>query len=156
MTRPLMLCAALLLGAAPVRAQDDDPLARVAFLAGCWEMRTATRVTHEHWMAPLGGMMPGVNRTVVGGVAREWEALRIGMREGTVTYSAQPGGREPTHFAMTDLTDTSATFANPAHDFPQRITYTRRGADSLVARIEGTINGATRGMDFPFRRVACP
>jgi hypothetical protein len=30
------------------------------------------------------------------------------------------------------------------------------GRDSLVARIEGTSNGRSRGVEFPYARVACP
>lgn len=131
---------------------DIEPL---AFLAGCWELRTPTRVTHEQWMSPLGGVMLGMSRTVVADRAREWEALHISVRDGVVTYAAQPGGRPATYFGATLVTDSSVTFANPEHDFPQRIIYRRRGADSLIARIEGEVNGQARGIDFPMRRVAC-
>ncbi|HRP08840.1 MAG TPA: DUF6265 family protein [Gemmatimonadales bacterium] len=136
-------------------AQAPDPLSRLGFLAGCWELNAGSRVTHEQWMAPLGGMMVGMSRTVAGGTAREWEALRIIVRNGTPVYAAQPGGREATSFTATSITDTSVVFANPEHDFPQRILYRMRGADSLIARIEGERNGAVRGIDFPMRRVAC-
>lgn len=47
------------------------------------------------------------------------------------------------------------TFENLAHDFPQRVIYRRAGADSLIARVEGTRAGQPRGFDFPYRRVAC-
>jgi hypothetical protein len=45
-------------------------------------------------------------------------------------------------------------FENPAHDFPQRIRYRASGA-ALQARIEGTMNGKTRGIDFPYTRTNC-
>lgn len=145
---------ALLATPAVGRAQAAS-LDGVAFLAGCWELRTPTRVTHEQWMSPLGGMMLGMSRTVVADRVREWEALQISIRDGVVTYAAQPGGRPATYFGATIVTDTSVTFANPEHDFPARIIYRRRGADSLIARIEGEMNGQARGIDFPMRRVSC-
>lgn len=141
--------------ASPLAAQAPNDLGRLAFMAGCWELRTPTRVTHEHWMAPLGGMMLGMSRTVVRDVAREWEALRVEAKDGIVTYLAQPGGRPATPFPASAITDTSVTFSNPAHDFPQRIVYRRLGADSLVARIEGDQGGQAKGMNFPMKRVAC-
>lgn len=137
----------------PAQAPADLP--RLAFLAGCWEQRTPTRVTHEQWMAPLGGLMVGMSRTVVRDAAREWEALRIQVQGGVVTYLAQPGGRPPTAFPATAVSDTSVTFANPQHDFPQRILYRRAGPDSLIARIEGDAGGQLRGMDIPMRRTPC-
>lgn len=155
--RPTWHAAAVLgfLLATPVAAQAPNELGRLAFMAGCWELRTPTRVTHEQWMAPLGGVMLGMSRTVVRDAAREWEFLRLAVSGGVVTYLAQPGGRPATAFPASVVTDSSVTFANPGHDFPQRILYRRVGADSLVARIEGEQGGQLRGMDFPMKRVAC-
>jgi len=135
--------------------QAADPLAPFAWMAGCWELRTPTRVLREEWMPPLGGLMLGMSRTVVGGTAREFEFLRIELRATVPTYVAQPGGAPPTPFALVSVSDTAVVFGNPAHDFPQRVIYRPRGPDSLVARIEGSAGGATRGMDFPMTRVGC-
>ncbi|HMB69863.1 MAG TPA: hypothetical protein VKU85_11145, partial [bacterium] len=44
-------------------------------------------------------------------------------------------------------------FSNPDHDFPQRVVYVREGDDGMLARIEGTMNGEERGIDFRFRRA---
>lgn len=143
--------------AAPRAAEGD--LSTLRWLAGCWELRTATRVTQESWIAPAGGLMLGNSRTVVRTAtreaAREFEYLRIEPRAGTPTYVAQPGGGAPTAFAATVVSDTAVTFENLQHDFPQRILYRRIGRDSLVARIEGPQGGQTRGIDFPMRRIAC-
>lgn len=147
---------ALFVGAPRLKAQAPSDVSRLSFMAGCWEQRTATRVTHEQWMAPLGGLMVGMSRTVVRDVAREWEALRIQVRDSVVTYIAQPGGRPPTYFPATAITESSVTFANPQHDFPQRILYRRVTPDSLIARIEGDQGGQTRGMDIPMRKIPCP
>lgn len=149
------LLLAAMAAAASLAAQAPNDVSRLAFMAGCWELRTPTRITHEQWMAPLGGLMLGMSRTVVRDVAREWEALRVEVKDGVATYLAQPGGRPATPFPATALTDSSVTFANPSHDFPQRILYRKVGADSLVARIEGDQGGQVRGMNFPMKRVAC-
>jgi Domain of unknown function (DUF6265) len=140
---------------AAARAQSPDDPARLGWLAGCWELRTATRVTHEQWMAPLGGSLLGMSRTVAGGVVREFEYLRIARIADTLSYVATPSGQRETRFAMTQLSDTAVTFANPAHDFPQQIEYRRRGADSLVATISGMTSAGRRAVPFPMRRIAC-
>lgn len=142
-------------------AHAPGPIARTAdvaqlrWLAGCWELRTATRVTHEQWMAPLGGMMLGISRTVVRDTVREFEQLRIQTKNGVPTYIAKPSGQAESSFAATSVSDTSVVFDNPAHDFPQRISYRKAGADSIVARIEGPQGGQTRGINFPMKRVRC-
>ena len=128
---------------------------RVAWLAGCWELRAGARVIHERWMAPLGGTMMGMSRTVVRDTTREWEQLRIESRGDRIVYLALPSGQAMAEFTGEVVTDTLVVFANPAHDFPQRILYRVAGADSVVARIEGTRNGEVRGINFPMRRVAC-
>ncbi|MEP7383820.1 MAG: DUF6265 family protein [Gemmatimonadota bacterium] len=152
----LSLSAALITASATARGQEPDEFDRMQWLAGCWELRTSTAVTHEQWMAPLGETMLGMSRTVVAGSTREFEHLRIERVGGVVTYLAQPGGATPTPFSATIMTDSMLTFSNPDHDFPQRITYRRMAhGDSLMARIEGTRGATVRDIDFPMRRVAC-
>jgi hypothetical protein len=45
---------------------------------------------------------------------------------------------------------TEAVFENPGHDFPQRIIYRREG-DSLIARIEGEVDGRRRSAQWEWR-----
>jgi len=145
------------LAAAPSRASaPTDGIATLAWLAGCWEQRTGARVTQEQWMAPAGGVMLGLNRTVVGDTTRAWEYLAIEERDGRLVYTAKPSGQAETSFTSALVSDTLVRFENPAHDFPQRIIYQRIGNDSLLARIEGPRGGEIQGIDFPMRRVACP
>ncbi|MCC6770593.1 MAG: hypothetical protein IT360_05220, partial [Gemmatimonadaceae bacterium] len=58
---PAAILTLAALAALPVSAaaQAPDDVRLLGWMAGCWELRTATRVTHEQWMAPLGGMMMG-------------------------------------------------------------------------------------------------
>lgn len=130
-------------------------LDRLGWLSGCWEMRRGTRVTTEMWMPPAGGLMMGASRTVSGGQVRETEQLRLEMRDGRLAYIALPSGQAETRFDATEVSDSGFVVENPAHDFPKKISYRRRGADSLVARIEGPMQGQTRGIDFPMRRISC-
>ncbi|MDX2183176.1 MAG: DUF6265 family protein, partial [Gemmatimonadaceae bacterium] len=136
-------------------AQSPDEVSRLGWLSGCWELRTATRVTHEQWMSPLGGALIGMSRTVAGGALREFEYLRITRVADTLRYTAMPGGQRETRFTATQLTDSSVAFANPTHDFPQQIEYRRRGQDSLIATISGVAGGHRRAIPFAMRRTAC-
>ena len=58
-------------------------LERLRWLAGDWRMERAGRIVDEHWMAPAGGVMLGMSRTVAKGKVVEHEFTQI--REG-------PGG----------------------------------------------------------------
>lgn len=142
---------------AGLTGQTVQPPAPPAWLAGCWEQRTGNRESLEMWMPPAGGLMLGASRTIVGGGVREYEQVMIKAEGGKLVYTATPSGQHTASFTSTHITDSSFTVENLQHDFPQRIIYRRRGADSLVARIEGPGRGGagTRGIDFPMRRTAC-
>ena len=145
----LALCTAL---AATARAEGLDDL---SWLAGSWiELKGGTE-TEEHWLAPKGGMMIAVNRTVRAGKAIEFELLRIEMRDGKPAYLSSPGGRPPVEFRAIEQAAARIVFENPAHDFPQRILYWRDG-EALMARIEGTDQGRARGREWRFERIRSP
>jgi hypothetical protein len=128
----------------------------VQWLVGCWEMSRGTLRTIERWTAPTGNAMVGESRTTVSGTDRESEQLRLFSRGDTLVYESLPSGQTLTEFRLTSSGQGELTFANPAHDFPQRIIYRRVGADSLIARIEGDRAGRRAPVSFPFRRITCP
>jgi len=135
------------------------PTARVtqlAWLSGCWEQAAGPRLVEEQWTRPRGGLMLGAGRTVLGDTLVEYEQTRIFERGGRLVYGANPSGQAPAEFESIELSDSSVTFENPTHDFPQRVMYRRAGRDSLVARVEGQRRGTVRGVDCPYRRVECP
>jgi len=153
-TRMLFISLALyVLAARSVGAQGVE---RLGWLAGCWEHRAASRTVEEYWMPPRGGTMLGMGRTVVRDSLIEHEATLIRMKGARLVYEATPSGQTPATFSAIVVTGDSVVFELPEHDFPQRVGYVRRGADSLLAFIEGTRNGATRRIPFPYARVSCP
>jgi hypothetical protein len=106
-------------------------------------------------MAPAGGVMLGASRTVVRDAVREFEFLRIARVRDTLRYIAMPSGQRETMFTAHAVSDTLVTFTNPSHDFPQQIEYRRRGSDSVIASISGSMGGAARTIPFPMRRIPC-
>ena len=95
----------------------------------------------------------GMSRTVKSGKTVEFEFVRIVKKEdGSIYYVAKPSGQEGASFKLVLLEGSRAVFENLKHDFPQRIIY-RLSGDSLIARIEGTMNGKERGVDYPYRKV---
>jgi hypothetical protein len=151
-----LLPTLLLAAGATVQAQPD-PLAPVAWMAGCWAQQGREAGSVEQWMAPAGGLMLGMARTLKNGRVVEFEFMQIRAdADGQLIYVAQPQGRPPTEFRLLRQGEAEAVFENPAHDFPQRVIYRLAAPDRLAARIEGTVNGKERGIDFAMQRVACP
>ena len=106
-------------------------------------------------MRPRGGTMLGMGRTVRGDSTVEWEHLRIAAEGDTLVYHAIPSGQEPAAFRAISVSSDAVTFEDKTHDFPQRVIYRRAGADSLYARVEGTMQGRERGIDFRYQRANC-
>ena len=127
----------------------------VKWIAGCWELKAGDRITEEQWMAPKGGIMLGMSRTVRGEKLVEFEQVRIETRSAGLFYVASPSRQATAEFKASLVLDSAVTFENPSHDFPTRIKYRKAGADSIVASIEGPRGGQTRTIAFPYRRVSC-
>ena len=138
--------------AAPAAAVS---VADLAWLAGCWAAEGAEPGSEEHWLAPAGGTLLGMSRTVRGGRTVAHEFLQIREQEpGRVVFIAKPSGQPEATFALASSDPRALVFENPAHDFPQRVIY-RLDGETLRARIEGTEGGEAKGFDFPLRRIAC-
>ena len=120
-----------------VIAGATGPLTKLQWLAGSWTSNDGTERSEEHWTAPSSNLILGINRTVSGGVTKQHEQLRIEYRDDGIFYVATPSGQETTQFKLTESGPSHAVFQNLQHDYPKRITYTRKGS-TLTVRIQGT------------------
>ena len=130
------LAAALV--SAPLVAQEP---AFPSWMAGAWTLSDGERWTEEFWTHPRGGLMIGASREGQGETLRSWEAIRIVRKpDGTLAYIPMPNGGPPIEFALVREDARSIEFANPAHDFPQRIRYWREGETlhAEIALIDGS------------------
>jgi hypothetical protein len=130
--------------------QARATISDVGWLTGAWQGSDGPMRVEERWTAPAGGAMLAVSRTIKGDRMVAFEFLRIVERDGSLVYIAQPNGRPPTEFALTQVSQGSATFENPAHDFPKVIRYAKRSDGGLEARIS---DGGQKSETFVFRRA---
>jgi hypothetical protein len=138
--------ALLLTGQAAPRTQVSD----LAWMGGHWTTEEGGIWTEEHWSAPRAGTMIGYSRSGRGATTREYEYLRLEAGvDGVPAYVASPGGGPAISFPLARSDAASATFENPAHDFPQRIVYRRNGSE-MVATISA-IDGS-HAMSWRYRR----
>lgn len=104
----------------------DEPL---AWLAGCWTDGSVV----ERWTLAEGGYLFGSSVTVdEGGAVSFFEQLRIEPTDTGLAYYAYPAGSGPTRFDSVEQGEQAITFANPTHDYPQRISYRREGGQLRV------------------------
>lgn len=136
--------AAMLIGAAP------EMVKLPGWMAGQWVEETEAGWTEESWLPPRAGMMIGVSRSGKGETLQIWELARIAPDEaGRLTFWASPKGRAPSPFPLVSASATEIVFANPAHDYPQRIRYWREGADLLA---EISLADGSKPMRWHYRR----
>jgi hypothetical protein len=114
----------------------------------------------EIWTSPAGDALVGLHKDVStrGGAARmvSFEFLRFERGADGIAYVAQPGGQPPTRFALVEHRPRRVVFANPSHDFPQRILYWLDDAGALHARVEGPRDGRTVGQEWTWTRRPMP
>jgi Domain of unknown function (DUF6265) len=128
---------------------------RLAWLAGHWRLERNGRVVDEQWMAPAGGAMLGMSRTVAKSRVVEHEFMQIRLGPGGELYFiAQPSGQKEAAFRLLSQTETESVFENKEHDFPQTIGYSLRPDGNVLAWIAGPReDGTTRRVEFPYRRI---
>lgn len=136
-------------------AAQPAPLNTLSWLAGCWQSELDEPGSGEQWMAPAGGVMLGMARTLKGGRVVQFEFMQLRESATGLVFIAQPGGRAGSVFNAVEVTADAAVFERNGADFPQRVAYRRRADGGIAARIEGEAGGVARGVDFPLRRVRC-
>ncbi len=144
---------------APMLRSADLPAAKptvaaLAWLTGEWSFARNGRVVTERWTAPTGGMMIGTSQTVAGERTVQYEFVVIRAdAAGDLLYIAKPSGQPEASFKLVRHSAREVVFENPAHDYPQQISYVLKDDGSLLAAIDGTKNGQSRRVEFPYRRV---
>lgn len=154
---PFLGLWALLFGSLQsAQAKDVASLEELAWLTGCWASVGGEIGSVEQWMAPAGGTMLGMSRTVRNSQTVAYEYMQIRQSDdGRIEYTAMPSGQPAASFTLLGLSESEVVFENPGHDFPQRIIYRLKPGGRLEASIEGELNGQARALAFPMQSIPC-
>ena len=148
------LAATALLLAVPLGAQTLTKPELPGWMAGTWAMQDGANWADEIWSDPRGGIMLGMARTGFGTELQGWEVTQIKVKgDGSISFFAQPYGKPPSEFPLVLISEQSIEFANPAHDYPQRIRYWRQGKLLMaeVSKMDGS-----NAMRWNYRPVVPP
>jgi hypothetical protein len=140
----------LLLSGLSVKSQHSNAF---KWLSGTWKISTAGGLIVEQWKIINDSTLRGKSVFVKNGRDTvPQETVELAYRNGdwyyTPTVQAQ-NNNEPVKFKVIFLRPSEFICENPAHDFPQRITY-RRVKHQLFASIEGKKNGRYNKQNFDF------
>lgn len=143
----------------PAQVATEAPagasIEQAAWLAGCWRMDGRHQM-EEQWMAPAGGVMLGMNRSLRDGEFRGYELLILKPDGGRLVYEAHPSGQAAAEFASSHVSDTLLVFENPAHDFPQKLVYRRTVPDSVYVEVFGAVTDESPAFTVSLARIECP
>src|SRR3954467_10378160 len=130
-------------------------LADIAWIGGHWGLSNDHLTIEEAWPTPPGGMMLGVERTILRDKNRvvEFEFLRIEERVDGIFYVAQPNGQPPTDFKLVRGSTSQAVFENRAHDFPKRVTYLKNADGSVTASVDDGEDPPKKKEEFRYKKL---
>jgi hypothetical protein len=120
-----------------------------AALAGDWVQNKGAIRTEEHWDVPQNGVMTGTSRRSEGNEKQWEEQMRIEAgADGRYTLSVSQSNEPAVSFAMVRRSSIEIIFANPAHDYPQRIRYWREGP---VLKAQISLVDGSRPVDWVYQ-----
>ena len=131
-------------------------LEQFEWLLGTWENNTPRGSIYESWVRKSDSEFSGKSYALNAADTIIFETVSLLAKDGEVYYIPvvrdQNAGK-PVAFKTTFSSSSKFIVENPAHDFPQVISYTRTGQDQLVAEISGpSKNGEYKYQTFAMKR----
>lgn len=126
------------------------------WLIGAWQNNSAKVNVSEIWKKKNDSTYIGQGRTIMGKDTVSSESISMEQRDKQLFYIStvkNQNNGQGVKFTLTSSTDKQLVFENPAHDFPQKISYTVITNDSLVTEVSGMMKGKPRSEKFPMTRV---
>lgn len=138
-------------------ACDTKPSVNEAeWLIGTWQNQTSRGNIYETWSKKSDRELVAKSYLLEGRDTVILETIQILQEEQQLFYiptvATQNDGK-PVRFTMKKIENNSMIFENSDHDFPQVITYTKIGNDSLIAFISGVQSGQETSRSFKMKRI---
>ena len=145
MIKTALLVLLVLAGSLPAPEKPASPrLEDLAWLAGSWSgdilgAGASTRF-ETHYTTPQGGVILGASKAFTKDGKLTWyEFERFEVHDGGLQVVPHPNGTASVPFALVEYDPAAkrAVFANPQHDYPNRLTYQRIAEDRLLILVAG-------------------
>lgn len=126
-------------------------------LVGTWVNTSRKQPVFEHWEWTSPESLRGISYKLQGIDTLLLESIKLEKTDQSsfayIPIAFGQNDNKAVTFVATHFTPDSLIFENPSHDFPHKIAYYFIGKDSLYAEISGPMNGLTRKLGFPFKRL---
>lgn len=130
-------------------------MAKAEWLLGNWENNTPEGNFSENWKKVNDSVYHGESYFAKGGDTVFAETVVLDEISETMAYTVtvpNQNDEKPVRFEMTSIDKNHITFENPAHDFPNKISYRKITHDSIVAEISGNMDNKQESQKFPMKR----
>ena len=131
-------------------------LHKTEWLIGNWQRISKEGILIEAWTQLNDSTYSGRSFFISNGDTLSSELISLEQRKGKLYYIptvSDQNNRKSVIFTMTGLTDSSATFENPEHDFPQKIVYRFQKPDSLIAEVSAIVSEPKKSIVFRMRQM---
>lgn len=161
----LLLFAVLLLNSCKNNSEAEEPESETAtksfekmeqlnWLLGTWVNEFTPEFSKESWTKENDSTFSAFSFTKVHNDTVFAETMVLQQRDGDLlmTVADAPNNKNPVTFKLISSERGQFIFENKKHDFPKRIIYTNPVKDSLVAWIEGPVDGENKKLYFHFSK----
>jgi hypothetical protein len=131
-------------------------LKKLYFLIGSWEMNKGKGKLIETWKKGNNELLGASYQVNITGDSTLTETIVLKEVNGQLHFIVtgyEKNNQGTTSFKLMSYQKNHFIVENKAHDFPQRISYHLRANNSLLAYIEGEMNGELQKVEFPYHKV---
>jgi Domain of unknown function (DUF6265) len=129
----------------------SNPKINLDWLIGCWVYTDEMGDYTETWEKKGSNTYNGNAIQIKGKDTTFAESMKLDSIQLVVKMIGQNEDKAVA-FPIKNSTDSSVIFENLAHDFPQRIVYSKPNKDSITAYIEGKTKEGNNRIYFKMRR----
>ena len=150
------LLAILLLASCQNKSDKKfDKIEKMNWLIGSWEQKLPEGTVVESWEKQNDSTFIGGSYFVKGKDTIHSENVVLTQTKEDLFYIPTVRGQnndEPVTFKLTSDAENTFVFENPAHDYPQKITYKKVSDTNLLASISGKQQGKESSENYPMKR----
>jgi hypothetical protein len=153
-TNICIIATLLVIYACTIKRNND--ISRIEWLVGTWEQATSRGSIYETWRKTDENELTGKSYKLKNNDTIIFETIRLVQDDGRLSYIPAVKDQNrgaPIRFNERIASETLLVFENKEHDFPQVISYTKIGKDSLMAEISGMRKEKEEHRYFPMHRI---
>jgi len=137
------------------KTSEPSKFEKVAWLEGTWENNSPEGNLSETWTKENDSVFKGQTYFIKGKDTLHNESIMLTQKGEDLVYSPTVKGQnndKAIDFKLTVSTTNQLSFENKAHDYPQKIVYTKVTNDSIVAEISGIQQGKASSEKYPMKK----